>query len=382
MAKEVAGTLTGALENPVVKQIMDRSKSIVDLVPEIKKHWSMDLYTRKPGPAVTEDGKFVGTDLDLATFMMALVDRGAVISLPTYKSRRAVEKTEGQRLSSKFDRHGRIVGLSANKEVFSFSTRVIDQNVVTQDEDGWESTGAFRNFMLVDLDGKWYEGWQCIEFLPTAMENDFLKDANLWTGNSVIFKNFVHPNRWVSLYGQYYFQTKLLIDRMEEEVKFLGKEIDRVQTEGVRFPPKAAAAPKTWPKKEKIGAEKSIKVPAMQVELDMPENTTEFKPIASTPEGLVKAASLRKQWMYKDLPMLRFATRSIELAFYDRTCEDDGVPSWPTWIKNAKWEMDFVVKGKRNKWNRLVLFQPAVGEFGVALRYRIYEKSERVADEE
>ncbi len=50
----------------------------------------------------------------------------------------------------------------------------------------------------------------------------------------------------------------------------------------------------------------------------------------------------------------------------------------PGWIKGAKWERAFRFPKKRTDWNRLVLFQPAVGEMGVALRYRLYEKTERV----
>lgn len=39
-----------------------------------------------------------------------------------------------------------------------------------------ESVGEPRNFMMVDVDGTWYEGWKTIELLPKAEENQFLHE--------------------------------------------------------------------------------------------------------------------------------------------------------------------------------------------------------------
>ena len=51
----------------------------------------------------------------------------------------------------------------------------------------------------------------------------------------------------------------------------------------------------------------------------------------------------------------------------------------PHWLENVKWENDYVVPGKRIKWERLVLFQPGVGKRSVSIRKRNYEKSEIVS---
>lgn len=359
--------------------------------------WSVDLYTRKPGPAVTEDGDFVGTDLDLACFMQALVDRQAVVNLPTYTGRRASQKREGERIISKENRHGTLTGLTANREVFSFGVRLIDHNVVQRDPTtGKETVGAPRNFMLVDVDGEWYDGWRCIEFSPSAKENSFLNDKKLWTDNKVVFKNFVHPNRWISFYGSYYFMTKVLIERLEEEAKFLKSEVDRLLKAGFTFP--SGEGPKEWPHSEKVGAEKKIKVNAFEVEVDIPEFSGQYPPYPNSQAGLILASDRRKALVYGVTPRLRFATRSVELAFHkygfmsttgvmenptaaDRDASQTGtiVEKMPAWIKDAAWERDYVLKGKRSKWNRLVLFQPAPGQQGVALRYRTWEKTETVA---
>lgn len=379
MGKQVAGTLVNILDNPLMQAVLDSTASVEKFATDMISRWSMDLYTRKPGPAITEDGKFKGTDLDLACFLMALVDRGAVINLPSYKSKRQTEVKEGQRLLSKENRHGKVISLSAHQQVFSFSIRIFDNNIIAQDpQNGQEATGDFRNFMLVDIDGSWYEGWKRIEFMPSAMENNFLNDHSLWSGHSVIFKNFVHPNRWVSLYGQYYFQTKALIQRMSHEAQFLNTEIKRLQAAGVRYPITGEGAKKVWPKSHKVGEAKSVKVDAMEVEVDLPAFSGEYDSIEATQEELVRITDLRKSWVNKIVPMLRFATRTVELAFFKHGMKD-GVPKMPSWISGAEWEKDFVLPGKRNKWNRLILFQPAVGEFGVAIRYRLFQKSERVA---
>ena len=68
-SKQVAKTLVTILDDPRMKQIQDLSTPVDDLAKKIVSAWSMDLYTRKPGPAYDEDGSFVGTDLDLACFI-------------------------------------------------------------------------------------------------------------------------------------------------------------------------------------------------------------------------------------------------------------------------------------------------------------------------
>jgi hypothetical protein len=67
--------------------------------------------------------------------------------------------------------------------------------------------------------------------------------------------------------------------------------------------------------------------------------------------------------------------RASELAFFEH-----GDDTMPAWIKDAKWERNYVEKGKRKEWDRLVLFQPEVGKRGVAIRKRTWEKTEEVSE--
>ena len=76
-------------------------------------------------------------------------------------------------------------------------------------------------------------------FPPKRKENDFLdflESKGLWTGDTVYFENFVHPNRWVSFYGQWYLLTKLLVERYRAEAAFCGTEVKRIQAAGLKFP--------------------------------------------------------------------------------------------------------------------------------------------------
>lgn len=370
MSKQVASTLKAVLGNPIVEAVQDRSSFIEEFIPTVENFWGYDLYTRKPGPAY-RDGVFVGTDLDLACFLYALVDRKAVIQLPTYRSVRPRSIREGEMLSSKTNRHGKIFGLVSNKDTFIFSVKIKDMNVMTTDE-----VGGFRNFAITNFDGTWYDGWTRIQFMPTAEENDFLDDKNLWTGNTVVFKNFVSPNRWTSFYGQYYFITKCLTARLREEAAYYRATIKKFETQGVKWTERGeTGAKREWGKSTKEEG-KTVKVNAFEVEVDLPERTNDFYDFKPTTDSLVEMQR-RIDLFTKTISKLQFMTRATELSFFNK-CPGDYSPL-PAWVKNASWEQGYVKKGRRKQWDRLVLFQPAVGETGVSLRKRLWEKTEEVS---
>jgi hypothetical protein len=376
--KKVASTLLNVLDTPRMQTILNRIEPIQPVIDELLNHWSYDLYTRSPGAAYTEDGVFQGTDLDLACFLFALAERGAVINIPKYTSRRPKQHTEGEIVVSADNRHGKILGVLANKENSSFSIRIMDANVMTTD-----SVGNFRNFMLVDVDGTWYDGWKTIEFVATAKENDFLTNKSLWTGNSVVFKNFIHPNRWISFYGQHYFTTKVLLDRLTEESKFLGDLAKDMRKRGIIIGG-STGEKKEWPKKTVVGDQKSIKVEAFEAEVEYPDflgaydvNCESMLPDykGTTASELLKAVEDRARIItFSILPKLRFATRATEYAFQFYGTNGSS-KKMPAWIDNASWAPGYVVKGKKKEWNRLMFAR------GIGLRYRVFLHSEIVAND-
>lgn len=371
MAKQVAQSLKDMAAGETMTRILNVSENVDDVVDTLLEHWSYDLYTRKPGPAYYENGALEPTDLDLACFLSALVDRKAVIVLPHYESRRASTTRKGEHVVGDGSRHGNVMGLTANKEVFSFSIRINDASVVTQGNGSTpDSVGAPRNFMLVDVTGKWHDGWSRIEFMPSAKENAFLHDKKLWTGNTVVFKNFVHPNRWVSFYGQYYFLTKALIQRLETEATFRRAEQKRLLDEGATWPKGEGETLREYPESTR-GESKPIMVEAFEAEIDAPWRG---KMALVKRDELLPNRERVRFLQYHVLPRLRFATRATELAF----TQANGVQhAMPAWIKNAKWDTNHVIG--RTIWNRLVLTQLVPGQLGFALRCRTYEKTERVA---
>ena len=377
--KQVSEAFRTMAASDMMQTILDRSKNVDDIAPALASHWSYDLYSRRPGAALFENGVLQPTDLDLACFLSALADRGAVINLPSYKSRRASTKREGEIVLSKENRHGPIVGLVSNKSVFSFSVRIKDSNVmIAGDEERGiqDQSGAFRNFMLVDLEGEWHEGWHKIEFLPSVKENDFLNEKGLYAGSTIVFKNFVHPNRWISVYGRHYFALKALIQRLEEEQTHYNKAVKDAISSGLQVQerqPAAEAQPYMSDREVERGESVAKVVTAFECEVDAPWRG-EFHPVG---KDVVSVALMRDRLhtiRYQTLPELRFAARATELAFYKAGMKDKGLPAW---VQGCKWESGYMIK--RTAWERLVMTQLLPGQTGFALRYRTYEKTERVA---
>lgn len=364
--KVVAKTLTSILENPIMEIIRDKESDIEQVFDKVISWWRYDLESRKPGPAYIDEN-FVGTDLDLACFLFELCERNAVINIPKYKSMRAKTIKEGEAVVSSENRHGQITGLIANKDVFSFSVRIKDMNVVTS-----EGVGESRNFSITDLDGDWHEGFMNLGFIPTAKENKFLFENKLVFDNKIDFTNFVHPNRWSSLFGQYYIMTKQLIKRLKEESSYYFQEIKKMKDEGITYPPKDA--PAEWPHSEKIPGKK-IKVKSFEADLDIPDNDTKFVTYEHNQETLLELTKRRNYYTYTLVPKLNFAVRTVEYAYHKF-----GKNRIPSWIKNAEWQENWVVPGKRTKWDRVILFQPEVGKIGVSIKKRLFESTQEVSE--
>lgn len=435
--KEVAKSLTGIMLNPVMEKILDRSIDILPTAYDVIDWWRLDIYNRKPAPAVIDD-KYQGTDLDLSTLLITLADRRAVINIPTYKSMRGSSIKDGQLLISKENRHGKIYGLTSNKEVFTFGVRIKDMNVISTDY-----VGDFRTFNITDIDGSWYSGWKDLLFIPTEDENDFIKKFQLEYGNKITFSYFVHPARKNSIYGAPYFITKVLIDRLTKEAKYLKAIIDDMLSLGIKYPSNGGIV-KSCPESSKVNNEKSVTVRAFEIETDILFKN-EFIKYRYDSQTLKDITKRRKDIIYRIKPILSFAARSCEYAFVFY-----GNGDMPAWIKDARWESEYTLPkvlsisqsiinkynknsvlkmlcgrrfnnandlrdiynyynirlmpkssllrnithsslidtiieetkptAGRKKWDRLVLCQPEIGKLGVSIRKRVYEKSEQVSE--
>ena len=363
-AKVIATSLKTILQNDVVKAILNRSQDINNgTINTVKSWWGYDLLSRKPSPAYDMYNVFKGTDLDLACFLYELSGRGAVINIPEYETHTQNKMRKDQKLISKFDRNGVVIGVGANKNFFSFNINIIDQNVVSADK-----VGDFRSFSLTDKYGEWYDGWSKIQFVPTLNENKFITENKLWSGNRIVFKNFIHPNRWTSFFGHHYVITKLLMDRLDDESVFLNTEVKRLLASGINFP--KGEGPKSYD--YDYGKSKQQNFPAFECKVYIPEThiSGDYKFIEETQEEMVKAYNTRKYYVYTLIPSLRFMTRASEYAHYKNP------DRMPAWIKNTQWEPGFKIPPRgRTQWDRLKLFQPKVGEHSVSILKRSFEKS-------
>ncbi len=363
--KHVAQSLKTIMENPLVTTILDHSANIQPVIEEVLSWWNYDLFARKPSPAYNDYGIFKGTDLDLACFMYALAGRGAIINIPEYESHTQRKTREDQQLKSKYNRNGELLSVGANKHFWSFNINIIDQNVIGEDK-----VGDYRTFSLTGKDGEWHKGWRTIQFEPTLKENRFITENKLWSGHKIVFKNFIHPNRWTSFFGHYYVITKMLLERLTDQAKFMNSEVKRLQEAGVKFPmvdgPKSHSYDYGKGVSQKFVAfEAKIYIPKLFIEND-------YNLYPESQRGLLTAYNTRKEFN-KTISALQFMARASEYAHYTNP------DRMPAWLKNVVWEKDFVEPGKRTNWERLKLFQPKVGEQSVSILKRTYTKSATVS---
>lgn len=360
--------IVATLEDNMAKCIMDRSFSIDDDFVRRAVHGAiMSFEGRSPRPALSAGGVIQVTDLDLLSFLVPLVERQAIIEIPAYENRRQRVRKEGERKIGT-NNFGAVTGLVSNQDVFSFSVRVFDQTIAVCDKKTEvEATGAYRSYMLVDIDGSWHAGWNKIVWNPSAKENGFLTEHGLWSGNAVHFKHYVHPNRRQSVYGAPYLRLKMLSARLFDEASFYRGEVERLEALGYRLP---ETVPSQAAVVEKVGGTLSTLVETMEMAIDLPAFTGQYQPVEVSTAGMVKAYERQKYLTYTLRPLVQFVVRSDEAAFFRFGARDGFVASW---MKGAVWQPGYRLPRGRVDWNRLELTPE------VALRYRIKTVTQLVA---
>lgn len=358
-----------SLQDKLASRIMDRTQAIdKDLVDQVVARGVMNWEGRMPTPALDRSGNLIASDLDLLSFLVPLAQRGAVIEIPEYTSRRQVVQREGVRRVSGAPRFGRVNALISNKDVFSFSVELFDNTIITTDPStGQESIGDFRRFMLVDVDGHWYDGWSSIQFKPNAPENKFLRQWGIIDESGrVPFKWWVHPNRWQSIFGAAHLLKKLLYNRLDDEAKYYRAERKQLEGRGLALPSKAL---KEWPEVTNKGDTAPIQVQTIESLLDHPSFVGSYSVLPDTQDGLVTAYERNKLITYVWKPFVQFGIRANEAAYAFH-----GGGMIAPWLKGCEWQ-SFQESPRHAQWQRLVLSD------GFALRLRRKTVTERVAVE-
>lgn len=355
-----------ALKNEYAREIADRTKPLDDdLVSSILGQSVMSWEGRSPTPALDPDGNFQGTDLDLFSFLVPLAARGAVIEIPHYRNRRKVVVKESERKIGT-NQFGKITGMVSNKDVLSFSVRLWDMTIAKEDSrTGEENLGAHRSYMIVDCDGHWYDGWDKIVFKPTAPENSFLTDKGLFTGNTVYFKHYVHPNRWQSIFSAHHLLKLLLVERLDDEARFYRGEMKRLEASGFALPVgvKPAYEPPSYE-----GETEKIQVQTIDFELDRPEFSGSYKSVVDSQSGLVEAYERQKHLTYTVKPQVRFAIRANEAAYFQY-----GQERIAPWMNERNWVTGWRAPKGRVDWTLLRLSPE------MALRYRVKTVTQHVS---
>lgn len=401
------------------QRVLRRTFQVDDIVAKLINDWSCDLSKRKIKIYEDEDGVET-TDIDVAPLLVSLKNNGAVINLPTYKNARPKSVTEGEYLVSTANRHGKVLGLTSNQKVFSFSVLTYDKNVV---RDG--QVGAFRNFMLCGVDGTLRDGWEEIEIFSPQDEG---------LPERIKLTYMIHPNRWVSFYGKSYLLAKACIARLVDENKYLRKlRVDLRR--------RLKKTPKKWERSEQVGASETITVTAFEAVVDGLDFQGEYQEPWGTRDTLeqrLERVEQRIKLLDGQLRTLRFLTRITEMAFLDNAVRpnfdsDYAVQDWlsgklgsnlakwavenkkvkerrttvnmerfarlaeendalpmkgvrkdsfvpnvqpriPGWAKDSPWECDYKpTKRARTRWARRRIMP------GVFLRWRIWDCSQKVA---
>ncbi|MDP3963474.1 MAG: hypothetical protein Q8Q39_03180 [bacterium] len=364
LAESVKEVLIGA--HPYAKAILDRKTPVDEaLVGAVMAQTVFSWKDRTPLAALDENGDFIGMDLDLFSFLVPMAARSAIIELPEYRNRRQVVRKASERRDGQA-RFGKMTGLISHKDVFSFSARIWDESVMVQNAaSGQERAGAHRNYMLVDIDGTWHDGWKNVQWDPSAEENAFLKRNKIFNGNTIAFTHYVHPNRWQSLFGAPYFLLKMLHARLGEEGKFYRDEVKRLERLGIEVPPGEKAP---YEKPESTGEKKNITVETLEVDLIMPPFSGSYSPVSDTIEGVRQAYRRQKLLTYSLRPQMQFAMRADEAAYFLY-----GKGRIAHWIARKTWKEDRMDCGRYGPWSRLDLAPKT------ALRWRLRPITQTVA---
>lgn len=356
--KRIAQTLSKFDSDPLVERMLDLSSDIRITLPSVLNFWKWDLFSRKAGLAY--DGS---TTLDMAVVLAELSNREAVIDMHKYESFSPdAYVRKDQKVDHRKKRFGKLTSLVSNQKTFKFSVRIYDENV--KNDDG--TTGDFRTFNITDFDGEFSESWKQISFDENAAENAYLHKADIVQDHTVAFNDFISPNRWTSFYGCAYWKSKLMIERLQAQIKHLKAEETRILAEGVTFPWDTTPGEKVWPKKSES---KGIKVECFNADFDMVSQFHgEFRKVSVSQDGLMEVHELKKM-LNNSIEYLRFVTRATEFSFYEYGGAKTGNHLFPAWINGLKWEPE---KIKKTEWMMLHI-SPSL-----TLRYRIFKKKENV----
>ncbi len=366
IAESVRAVVTG--EHTDASRILNRECEISDAFVRRLVRESVFSWEGRTPRKVRQFGNFEGaTDLDLFSVLVPLYLRHAVIEIPEYENRRQTRVCETERKIGT-QSFGNIVGLVSHKKAFSFSVRIVDRTIVAKNPVlNLETCGAYRNYMIVDVNGDWYSSWQQISWDTLPKEREFFEKIGILKDGKVGFFHYVHPNRRQSIYGAPYLLLKLLAKRLHDEQEFYRGEVRRLTALGITVCTTHSIRGKTVA----VGPKKKIEVSSMEIALDTQGFRGEYTSVPQTNAGMQFAHDRVRRLRYTLIPLVQFVTRADEAAYFLHGEHNQYIAPW---MQECVWEKDWKASKRSKKvWNRMHFTKEA------ALRYRVYNTTQTVA---
>ncbi|MFM2423808.1 MAG: hypothetical protein RLZZ70_195 [Candidatus Parcubacteria bacterium] len=313
LAKSVAAVINGT--DSVAKHILDRSTPLTEeFVRDVLSLLQIGYPGRRPRALVDRKGRPRPTDMDLASFLVHLMQKPTVLELPAYTTALPRQVCTGDRhLDGR--RHGHLLALSSHREHLSFGVTIEDMSIMHRTAKEEDTLGRPSTFLIVSYQGIWHQGWKGISWKFRSDEEQFRNRYDLSTDtNHQGYQYFVHPNRRHSIFSRAHLLLKLLWLRIEDELRQLPMAPD---TANVPAPA------------SKVGPAKSEMVPTFTMQLTGLPLSGEYQTITAD------AVQTKVRWLTKMRTQVQFYVRANEFAFYQYGREKDFVAHW---IRNGSWQ--------------------------------------------
>jgi hypothetical protein len=352
LAKTVACVVYGT--DILAARIRDRSSPLTAaLVNRVTSLPLIGYPGRRPRARVDCKGQTRPTDMDLASFLVSLLDKPTIIELPAYTAGlpRSILASE-RHLSSQ--RYGQLLALSSHREYLSFGVTIEDMSIMRRSPLEEDCLGAPRTFNIVTYDGSWHQGWQGISWQFRKDEFGFRERYDLLAdSHHQSYQYFVHPNRRQSIFSRAHLLLKLLVDRIDDELQYWSS--DSRPTIGVSQP--------ALIKRERG---KHVLVPTFVMRLTGLPLYGSYPPITDDTGEQVRS---RIHFLTTIRTKAQFLVRVNEYAFYQYGREHDYVAHW---IRGGQWH-HFGQTSQYRRHASLVLTR------GVSLGYTADMVSKKVA---
>ncbi len=217
LAKSIRHIVDGT--DPVANRIRDRSSPITqDLIDDVMGLLQIGYAGRRPRTLTDTQGRSRPTDMDIASFLVQLLEKQTILELPGYANALPqVDSTNERHLSER--RYGTLLALSSHRQHLSFGITINDMSIIRRSTDEVDSIGAPRTFLIVSHTGEWHKGWKGLSWVFRKNETDFRDRYDLLSDTTHTgYQYFVHPNRRQSIFSRAHLLLKLLWQRLDDEM--------------------------------------------------------------------------------------------------------------------------------------------------------------------